>query len=468
LVRRLAAEDPATVARLKGFLEENKRQNRFPQLTDSEFRQLVQYAKSLTPDFAKPVNPPDQAGGQAGSPAPASPKVGTSPWLQRYLREQAGKGKGLGIVPVAPEDETDGTPRLSTKRILDSILREQAGNGPYVRPGLGMLPDRSRRWQTTFLTENPRERVRTLSTKDMHLFHVSHRGNGVDIAYQDGSVALTTEQVRQLKSGVPLADDHPLSELLKTYDQGAFVLYTGGSGALPQAVRESDTIAFAIQKAYPKNRVYRDPYSERTAQNTRRLNDFSVSSTADFVTLVAGHSFAVRDWKIVKNIAPDLRARGFHDIRVLEAGNVPVWTDGGGKTVSVITGHIDAKLIGFVEELGRAGYFRNNLVLLNTCRDTPTRDLLTRINSEFGAAAVFSYDGKLGAAAVENFLVDLADSIRSKPTARLVDMIRVKMHRHGLNGTWIICHGSRSERPVADVICQHVRSSPLRHDDSRG
>jgi hypothetical protein len=57
----------------------------------------------------------------------------------------------------------------------------------------------------------------------------------------------------------------------------------------------------------------------------------------------------------------------------------------------------------------------------------------------YGADGVFTYEGRIPAAKVEDALVELAAKIKSNPAASLVDSVRSVVLEHAMNGIWVVC-----------------------------
>ncbi|MEM7305041.1 MAG: hypothetical protein AAF682_00150 [Planctomycetota bacterium] len=278
---------------------------------------------------------------------------------------------------------------------------------------------------------------------DVRLFAVNRLPMGYEIQLADGSVFLSKGDVAKLKSGTPLGPSTRLDRAIAESGDRPLLLYT--EHLKESEVREVDNLVFGLQKAYPKATFFRDPFSDSTVQTANTLAQFQIADPGSVVTLIAGDSFDVTDWNINKNLVPGLK--GFPHTHVLEAGAFPSWDGGTGKSVIVITGHIDEKLASFIEELGTKGYFKGNYVLLNTCRETPTRSLASRVIQAHGALGTFTYDSKIDGGAVENSLFELLDRIKSGEQRSFVETVKEILHRHSLNGIWTICMETMKSRP---------------------
>jgi len=287
--------------------------------------------------------------------------------------------------------------------------------------------------------EFTRNEVATKSTSDMRLFAVHSYDGKFEVDLGNKTFTVTAAEFKDLQVGKKLPESHPLhQEFLSVPVTEPMVLYTN-----PLAIKagllqsRSDDFVFALQKAYSDRSVYRDPFSERTAKLARQLNVF-VSNSKNMYAVVADDSFAVQDYKILQNVKSDLQRAGVTMIPFTKA-NRPTWSNGTGKAVIVITGHIDANLAAFITALGERGYFEGNYVVFSSCRSPLSRQLVNRITDRFKAAATYSFDSKIQTSSVEEFLVDLATRTAADPSASFDFSVRAAAKRANLNGVWTIC-----------------------------
>jgi hypothetical protein len=199
----------------------------------------------------------------------------------------------------------------------------------------------------------------------------------------------------------------------------------------------SDDVAFALSKAYPEAQIVRDPFSDKTKDQVKRLRELGVSASAKTVAVVAEDSFGVTDHKLIQNLEDELRAK---DIDVVPVSKASVqWTQSSGKLVLVITGHIDAKLVGFVRALGKAGVFQDNYVVFNSCRAKLSRQLATEMTTQYNANAVFVYDSLITTDALEPVLKALPATVEEKSDRPFWQLWRETVREHKLNGVWTVC-----------------------------
>lgn len=279
------------------------------------------------------------------------------------------------------------------------------------------------------------------SSKDMRLFAVSKFGQDYQISVGgQGPIDLTAHDLTILKTGKVLASDHPLTKLVAHEVQGSvpLVLYTNPLLLRNREQSDSaDDVAFSIQKSYPEVGIVRDPLSEHTSTQVRELSGMTLASPASVIAVVAPDSFEVKDYKLVQNLEDDLRAKG---IEVVEFAKGQIqWTQVQGKTVLVVTGHIDSKLAAFVRALGEANVFRDNYIIFNSCRAELNRVLATEMTTKFGAAAVYSYDSAIRPEELEPLLMHIPEVPSSEPFA---DRWRKLVKESSLNGIWTVCTNS--------------------------
>jgi hypothetical protein len=302
------------------------------------------------------------------------------------------------------------------------------------------------------LSENEKAEVKTRSTAAMRLFTAVTSGEGLDVIFPDGVVRIEAKDWETLKAGKPLADDHELSGLLKRRERtGYFVMYTNHVKERTELLKSKDSqeageqLVLALQRAYPKSRVFRDPYSPETDKAAKKLAEAGLVSLDELLIVVAADSFSVDDKRIINNIKPALIEIGMTEGN---AGNIAIVDQAtikdkagmatGKKAVVVITGHIDEKLRQFVEELGKAGYFNDKLVILNSCNEGSTVEIASRICHDFGAIGTFYYDGKIPASSIEDLVVSLVKDIKSGSAGRLIEHMRKLLDKVNLNGAWTI------------------------------
>jgi len=285
-----------------------------------------------------------------------------------------------------------------------------------------------------------RKEVREKTTDQMRLFTVNTFGRGYELDLGGRTISVTEAEYAELQKGTALPENHLLTKGLRAVgsDQ-ALVMYTHPlmlrTGPLQT---KADDFAFVLAKAYPGIRIYRDPYSSKTPTMVAGLQRFTVAGPRDLYAVIADDSFGVQDYKIIQNIKTDLETAGV-TVFNLTQGAQPVWGQGKGKGLIVITGHIDANLARFVVALGERGYFDGNYVVFSSCRSPLPRTLVSQINSTYKAAATFSFDSKIKVASVEDFLLEFTSKLQTGSTSDFDGVLRHSVQGVHLNGIWTVC-----------------------------
>ena len=275
------------------------------------------------------------------------------------------------------------------------------------------------------------------STPDFRLVNVIRSEDRYTLQLADRSVELTADEVRSLHRGVPLPDEHALTEVVRA--DAPLVVYSHplmheGSHYL----REAEEIAFAIQDSYPTARVFRDDFDEvTTPAKVRAIEELRVEGSERLVALIAAESFRVEDWRILQNTQDQLEDLGVEVVRWTSGST---WEHGTDRTVVVISGHIDEAMERFVEELGQAGALEGNYVVFASCYEDLSSTLVRRMNTTYRAAGTFRFDGAIRADDVGDAVLDLARRLRDglgrigfAPTlGRAIRDVR-------LRGVWTVC-----------------------------
>jgi hypothetical protein len=262
----------------------------------------------------------------------------------------------------------------------------------------------------------------------------------VKIESDDVVIQLTKEDIDALLGGSSLSPNHPFLAIASAMQNRALVQYTSPFAIPDSAIRDrSAAITFGLQRTAQTTRIYRDPLTEHTDKLVQQLNGRINGSPSDYVALIDDGSFQVDDRRIVANIEQDLRDLGVDVLKYKTGVDLSV-LNAGGKNVIIITGHSDHALVDFVDELGKAGALHGNYVMFNSCGTPLTRAGAERMVEQYGAEAVFVYEGSIDAGKVENALVDFGDQLKANPNASLVDTLRTIVHKHQLNGIWTISY----------------------------
>lgn len=169
--------------------------------------------------------------------------------------------------------------------------------------------------------------------------------------------------------------------------------------------RTAEDSAFRLQRSNPDFLICQSLMTRpaETRQRVQDLSTFVLHDPGDIIVVKPGPTFAVVDYKMV-NIEGILRQSG---VRVLTFDEATKWPFGSSKVVFVLTGHTSRAFANYVQALGDAGVFRDNIVVLNTCDSDTTRNLLDLINDRYQAVATFCYEGNIPSVRVQDLLVDL-------------------------------------------------------------
>lgn len=288
---------------------------------------------------------------------------------------------------------------------------------------------------------------------NMRLFTVARQTGGYLMtvhACQNPEVQhfITDEEFEMMKMGKYQNSSHNLETfscgdlLSKPIDRQALVLHLDNNANEDSSqANAADEFAFALQSNFPSARIYRDPLSDETDKRVGKLNHFVVKTPQDLIAVIAPETFGVNQTAI-HNIEEVLREQGVQ-VSEFQNGSISSWDGGEGKGVIVITGHSNEEMANFIRAVGKAGYFRNNYVLFNSCETELTRKMITQINSEYGAVATFAHQGTIEASKVNLFINDLISRVLANESQQHIrsfgDFLIGSLRKYGLNGLWTLC-----------------------------
>lgn len=282
-----------------------------------------------------------------------------------------------------------------------------------------------------------KNRLAALSTDNVRFFHYAGSKEGGQLDLSGKSIALTAEEQKTIADGRPLPEGHLLSRELETADP--LVLFTSplqeNAGDLQKV---ADDFAFSLRRAYPRAKIFRDPVTDRTVENVREVGTLSITDPAEIRVVIAEETFNVKDFKIVQNMRELLEQAKF-DVQVFKAGETLRWKRSTSKGVIVITAHSDKKLANFVDALGNAGVLRNNVVILNSCRTSVTREVISKVNSEYGAIGTYAYGGKIDVRALKMALHEYCKWAVENASAGFPAALEESLAKSNLQGIWTIC-----------------------------
>jgi hypothetical protein len=168
------------------------------------------------------------------------------------------------------------------------------------------------------------------------------------------------------------------------------------------------------------------------------MSDFEVVGAKDLLVVIPDDSdpgTQIQFQRTIMNIRERLSEANV-EIKQFKVGMV--YDGKQGRAVFVITGHSSEQLAAFIRQVGEAGFFRDNYVVLNSCGVGPAPQLVNEINSKYGAAGTFSFQGEIRAAAVQNYMLDLAEKLKGIEPKKFVPLLIDSARRKGLFGIFTI------------------------------
>lgn len=317
-------------------------------------------------------------------------------------------------------------------------VRTSSGVRAVTLNGAGVVVEGASR-----LWAHVREDLKSKSTSEMHLVAFQQGEEGALIHIEDGSsIALSASELSEIEAGRPLPSTHALS-LHMSGKEGAFVVFSTPLMQRHDApeVQFSDRLGSALQRAYARTLVLRDPFSAETKARVSKLLAFDKATSREATALIARDD-AVLDYKLVQNIEDELKANGVHVVEFDASKPVPSWSEESGRMVIILSGHSDERLAAFVREMGDAGVFRDNVVLDNSCGTPLTRQLIAEITGRYGGLSAFGYEGKILVKDVQPFLTKIAPAFGATPPPDAKDsMLRFmfnEMRTNNLSGSWVV------------------------------
>lgn len=315
----------------------------------------------------------------------------------------------------------------------------------FDRPGHGMARQADDTW-VPLANKDSEERfnrycagfVAQHSTPEMHLFSVLKAADGYKVPIASKIISLTKDEFRSVSSGVALSFSHPLSQIFAGSENTSFVMYSDPMMMRSNLETEADSLCFGLQYAYPEVTFFRDPFSENTSGRSKSVMSFQ-PTPGSVVAVVADSSFKrIDDGSVIANLKQHLAENGVPVLSVSKT-SIPKWGGASGKGVIVITGHSSDELREFIQNLGEAGYFRDNYVLFNSCETVANKAILRDITGKYGAIGVAGAQGVITASQVEEFLADLASQINARTNHPFDKMLRDATRKFKLNFLWLIC-----------------------------
>jgi hypothetical protein len=279
---------------------------------------------------------------------------------------------------------------------------------------------------------------------NMSLFSVAKEPGGYRMIVNGSQASweqfLTDQEVREMKLGK--YENPAFRARIHRFCAGslaprALVLYTAVNSN-PSDAKLAIEFAHALQNNYPDERIYRDPLSGQTDARVGRLIHVVANRPASLAAIIAPESFV--NQTSIRNIQDELTAK---HVRVFEYTNgaVASWTGETNLGIIVVTGHSSEGLMRFVDTIGKAGFFRDNIVVFNSCGTELTESMISRINSDHGAIATLGFQGTIEASKVNLFLLDVTEKAFEKnyETCSFTTIAIECAVKHQLSGLWTVC-----------------------------
>jgi hypothetical protein len=358
----------------------------------------------------------------------------------------SGGGKGRPPVLVSPMPEE---PKREPKR--DGGTRRSDERGQF-NAGIHTITFMAGRFLVLDLHKARAEHEKRVtqiiqknSTNEMQLFNVTRVKGGYEVEFPNGKISVNEEEVKRLRAGQPLSEDHALVQRLAVQTGAAVLLNTRVLEWDKKGRQQAQRFAFALSRQATA-KVYRDVFTAQTPDKVAQLNARTVGSPSDYVAIVADKSFKVKDFGIVQDLESSLRDAGVA-VHRFRRGEAKAFNVGVNKNVLIITANSDKQLKAFIDELGRAGVLRDNYIILVACEAPATMDVLERINQLHGAKATYTYEGKIDYPNAMEFVERLSKELISiDPASAFTDEIRRFTIDSKLNGMWVVSEVKKAIR----------------------
>ncbi len=369
----------------------------------------------------------------------------------------------LGILPSDPDAAFSlGAPawqrskKLGEYQAIQGFLKDEDGTVLYVgretTTGLSFAEGEWRLMEKQEGVERFKEHctreITAHSNKDMQLFctYATEQGRIVEFPHQ-ATIKLTAADEQTLKEGKPLTPDHALSRALST-GENHVLFSTPYMEKQSSALSDADAFAFSLRKAYPEPKQLRDPLSPKTSELTRKVSEFGVA-TPDVLVVLPEDPKAVPQGMTIQNILAELKAANIETVVFKENEH---YKGKKGRAVFVITGHSSMEMEDFVRKLGEAGYLKDNYVVFNSCGTELNRGLIAEINGRFGAVGTFGFEGEISGAAVQDYLVELVESLKAKAKVNFMEILGKFTRKHNLTGIFTVCSHLHTTKHVVHNI----------------
>ncbi|MEQ1727519.1 MAG: hypothetical protein ABL982_03985 [Vicinamibacterales bacterium] len=185
-------------------------------------------------------------------------------------------------------------------------------------------------------------------------------------------------------------------------------------------------IAATLSRRYPNKRFFIDDEMSIATSNLAAMP--TIRGPQDLAVIVPETGFAVEDRGLMAQVGHALET----------AGMKPVSAASSAQTVLVISGHNDAALVAFLDDLGRQGALRNRVILLNTCHARANESLFSHLIQQYGARGI----------------IVQPDRIRPVALSRVLNAMTELVNEAGASGTGI--HPADLMRKSAERVLSGV------------
>jgi hypothetical protein len=284
--------------------------------------------------------------------------------------------------------------------------------GPTFGPGAGggrrllLIPGADAR---RALLHHLRQEIDKNSTGEVALFAVLKEGESYRVIMPSARVAnlkkepegplqefdtfmITGTQLTNIRT---LRPDHPMSIVLAGLGGAALTMYSAPHTIIPgEFQKAADDFAFKLAGSYRDLPIFRDYFTLDTIPRSSVLISRQFGSPKNYAVLTSSKDRKIKDWGIIANLQKSY----------IDRYGIPVYTYNGinadelsqqlgnkDKNIILVTAHASPELQKMIYELGKAGVFKNNIVIFMSCRQQVTRDLSEFMGGQ-GATAVVVTD----------------------------------------------------------------------------
>lgn len=313
-----------------------------------------------------------------------------------------------------PEDHSmigiqraSGARTMVLSRTADGFALDAVAQGEPVQRITG--PDAQARYEDV-----ERQRLAAASTDDLRFLHVTN--DGADVVLQLGTVQqrIPNAEFERLAADPESSAPSPLDALFTGAQIPELVVFRSAvTRYLANATGSNidpSRVAAILSRRYRAHgiRVYLDDEPRAARRNRDALP--VLNGPQDVAALFDDAHFRGPDLQLVRNIRTLLTNTGISvTARPNALEDVP--------TVLMITGHNDAELVTYLQDLGRQGVLRDRVILLNTCYASANADFFHELIAQYGALAVLHHGDSILTLALQDVFAELrglwADAARN-------------------------------------------------------